>query len=360
VAAQVTDRARELRAVSSTASLRAALNADSFQLSEGAVSLHVGAVPMERHGLGSRRLTGISVQLADSADARILLIDEVESGLEPFRIRHLLGALGSRLKPANLLSQVFVTTHSPVVLRELTYEQLGVVRRKKNVTEVLTPDKTMQRILRANAEAFLAPSVLICEGATEVGFAREIYANAEQKVPLLISSVATADANGESNLIEYADAFVDLGFRVAVFCDYDTTLDLSSVSPSATIIRSDQGKCTEQQILHSLSRSGLAAAIQHGIDALGESAVFATLSNHGCPETLARSILIGTEITHDDLKQAQIAVSTEASKGKNKSGWFKSVAGGERLAAIAIDDSGLEPNSPAARIIAELDNWGAQ
>lgn len=360
VAKQVTDRARQLRAIPSTTTLHAALNSDLFQVSEGAVSLHAGAVPMERHGLGSRRLTGISVQLADSADAQILLVDEIESGLEPFRIRHLLRALETRLGPSNLLSQVFVTTHSPVVLRELTYKQLGVVRRKNNVTEVLTPGENMQRMLRANAEAFLAPKVLICEGATEVGFAREIYANAELRDPQLVSSVATADANGESNLIEYMAAFIDLGYLVAVFCDYDTDIDLASAQSAEALIRSDKGNCTEQQVLHSLSRLGLAAAIQHGINALGEISVFATLSNHGCSEEVARNVLLGSATTADSVFQVQTALGLESSKGKNQSSWFKTVTGGEQLAMIAAHDPDFEKRSPAARIISELENWATQ
>src|SRR3546814_4989268 len=54
------------------------------------------------------------------------LIDELEHGLEPHRIIRLLGSLGAKEAPPPL--QVFMTTHSPVALLELSGNQLFVVR----------------------------------------------------------------------------------------------------------------------------------------------------------------------------------------------------------------------------------------
>lgn len=364
IAAKVTHEARALRAVAATATLSAALNSDSLQLGEGSVSLHEGGIPMERHGLGSRRLTGIAVQLADSADARVLLVDELESGLEPYRIRHLLRSLNMRLETPGPLSQVFLTTHSPVVLRELVHSQLGVVRRLPEQTIVRTPPRSMQRMLRANAEAFVAPRVLVCEGATEAGFARGVYAHAETKDASIIAAVATADAGGESSLVEYAAAFNQLGYQVAIFCDHDTTLDLSGATldrsgapPNLTVVRCDNGKWTEQQVAESMGREALKAAINHGIDALGTESVTSTFNNHGCTPATLQAVLVGDEVNDDELEMARNALGRESGKGKNTTKWFKSISGGEDLAALLLNDPNYCTSSPAARIVSELEAW---
>lgn len=364
IATKVTHEARALRAVAATATLSAALNSDSLQVGEGSVSLHEGGIPMERHGLGSRRLTGIAVQLADSADARVLLVDEVEAGLEPYRIRHLLRSLHKRLETPGPLSQVFLTTHSPVVLRELTYSQLGVVRKSPEQTIIRTPTPTMQRMLRANAEAFLAPRVLVCEGATEAGFARGVYAHAERKDGSMMTAVATADAGGEKNLVDYAAAFNQLGYRVAIFCDYDTTLDLSSATldrsgaqSHPTIVRCDKGKWTEQQVAESLGLVALRAAIQHGIEALGVESVTSTFNNHGCTSATLQGVLSGDEVCDHELQTARNALGQEAGKGKNTGKWFKSVSGGEDLAGMLLGDSNDYTSTPAGRLVSELEAW---
>ncbi|MFE4229963.1 ATP-dependent endonuclease [Arthrobacter sp. NPDC056886] len=358
IADKVKVQARLLRGIRAEANLSAALNADSFQLGEGAVSLHSGEVPMERHGLGSRRLTGIAVQMANSEDARVLLVDEVESGLEPFRIRHLLRALELRTSDKSPLTQVFVTTHSPVVLRELKHSNLAVVRNEPHRTQAVVPGSAFQGALRKNAEAFLAPFVLICEGATEAGFARGVYAHAEGDNLRLITAVATADAGGEGNLVPYAAAFADLGYRTAVFCDNDTNTDLSALPPSTTLIRCDESKCTEQQIIESLSVDGLRRVLEHGMANSSHQAVTAAVAARGCPASVSGRILRGEAVSDAQLDDLRSALGSLAKK--EGATWFKSTSGGELFAEIALADSqAIRADSTAARIVRELLAWGA-
>lgn len=109
----------------------------------------------------------------------IILVDEAEYGLEPYRISRLLHKLGSR--DAEPLSQVFITTHSPYVLRELKATQLCVMRKSdagfpapSHAFLTLTGDDQEQATLRACAEAFFSKAVIVGEGSTEVGFIRGI------------------------------------------------------------------------------------------------------------------------------------------------------------------------------------------
>jgi hypothetical protein len=65
-----------------------------------------------------------------------------------------------------------MTTHSPVVLRELARKQLFVVRRGDQSHEIIPVVTGVQSTIRLYPDAFLAPSVLVCEGASEVGLIR--------------------------------------------------------------------------------------------------------------------------------------------------------------------------------------------
>ena len=113
-------------------------------------------------------MTGLQRAAAESAP--IALVDEVEYGLEPHRLMRLLDS-GSQGDAA--ASQAFLTT-LPVALRELSGEQLLVVRPRPAGHVVISAGSTdeIQSTLRTDPEAFLAKSVIVCEGASEVGFVR--------------------------------------------------------------------------------------------------------------------------------------------------------------------------------------------
>ncbi|MGO4252730.1 ATP-dependent endonuclease [Paenarthrobacter sp. TAF1] len=358
ITARIQAEARLLRGIAPTATLVAALNADSMQLKEGSVSLHSEGVPLERHGLGSRRLTGVGVQLSGAQNARVLLLDELEAGLEPFRIRHLLRALQTRVSDESFLTQVVVTTHSPVVLRELSHSNLNVVRTAPpGQTQATTPGPAFQGALRKNAESFLAPNVLICEGATEAGFARGVYAHAEESNPQLITAVATADAGGEASLVSHATAFAELGYRTAVFCDYDTKLDLSRLPSTTTLIRCDDSKCTEQQVIGALSQDGLRLVLEHGLANSTLQSVVDALVSRGCSSSIVEMIRERNPLRPGELTLARNALWQLAKKEGTK--WFKSTTGGEILAEIALRDrDAVRPNSDAEKIVSKLLVWG--
>ncbi|MCK1712958.1 ATP-binding protein [Bradyrhizobium sp. 143] len=91
------------------------------------------------------------------------LIDEIELGLEPHRIRGLLFKLKSSQQ------QVFATTHSAAVIRELdaTRDELWVCKRDSAGIVTLKSIGTVPGIqgpLRSNAESFLGNRIVACEG----------------------------------------------------------------------------------------------------------------------------------------------------------------------------------------------------
>jgi len=77
--------------------IKAMLDAHSVSFSGGTISLHdENGVPLRGLGTGSTRLLIAGLQREAAAQSSIILIDELEYGLEPHRIIRLLGSLGAK------------------------------------------------------------------------------------------------------------------------------------------------------------------------------------------------------------------------------------------------------------------------
>ena len=180
----------------SVGDVTAMLDTHSVSLSGGTISLHDGdGVPLRGLGLGSTRLLIAELQRRAADQTSIILVDEIEHGLEPHRINRLIASLGA--KEADPPLQVFMTTHSPVALRELSTSQLYVLRRMANRHEVqnIGSHNNMQSTVRACPEAFLASSVIVCEGASEIGLTRglDFYRVEKGQPSIMALGVALAD-----------------------------------------------------------------------------------------------------------------------------------------------------------------------
>ena len=109
------------------AKAKALLDSQSVSFGGGTISLHdESGIPLRSLGVGSTRLLVAGLQRKAAGQASIVLSDELEYGLEPHRIARFLGSLGAKEAASSL--QVFLTTHSPVALRELSGDQLFVLR----------------------------------------------------------------------------------------------------------------------------------------------------------------------------------------------------------------------------------------
>jgi putative ATP-dependent endonuclease of OLD family len=144
--------------------VRALLDAHSVSFTGGTISLHDDdGVPLRGLGVGSSRLLIAGLQRKAAAETAVILVDETEHGLEPHRIIRFVTSLGAKETAPPL--QVFMTTHSSVVLRELSGNQLYVVRRQDDSHSVqkVGADDDIQSTIRLHPDAFLAPSVLVGE-----------------------------------------------------------------------------------------------------------------------------------------------------------------------------------------------------
>jgi putative ATP-dependent endonuclease of the OLD family len=221
--AVVAETAREL-GIPVGEKVRAMLDAHSVSFSGGTISLHdADGIPLRGLGTGSARLLIAGLQRKAAARATIILLGELEYGLEPHRIIRLLSSLGAKERDPPL--QVFMTTHSPVALRELSGDQLFVVRPDASDVLPVGTAHDIQSTIRLYPDAFLSRSVIVCEGATEVGVVRGLdqhkTANGFESLAAKGTSLVDCGGGGPERALQRAAAFRSLGYRTAILRDDD-------------------------------------------------------------------------------------------------------------------------------------------
>lgn len=338
-------------------SYKSHLDSDAVNVRVGGLALHDGNMPLRQLGLGSKRMLTIGMQKEALQSPHITLFDEVEIGLEPHRIARLV----SHLK-TDSTGQYFLTTHSPTVLRELTVQDLHIVHCFDGAVKVIPANKTglsntIQGKLRAGAEAFLAPKVIVCEGATEIGFIRGLDEHwiGEDRPSMAYQGVWLYNANSGSNVREAAEAFRELHYQVAVVVDSD---DSDSFSDSNATALTDKNICVvmwkgelsiEERVFSDLPWDGvlegfhLASSLnpepQKVLDQVG--------SQYG--SGLDRDVETWT-----DSKKLRRALGS-AAKASN---WFKSVTKGRQWADTVVPHiSDLEVDSDLRAQLKKLRGW---
>lgn len=252
-------------------SYKAHLDTDAINVRMAGLTLHDGDMPLRRLGLGSKRMLTTGLQKQALQSPHVTLFDEVEVGLEPHRIARLLQHLSG-----DETGQYFLTTHSPVVLRELTVDDLHIVHCDHGRISVVAANKpgiadSVQGKIRSGAEAFLAPKIVVCEGATEVGFLRGLddhWVTTESRNSFSYQGVALFDANGASKIREIAENLKTLGYDVAVLVDSDAPAEFSDADAQAlrdagvTVVKWNDAFSIEERVFADLPWAAVLASFQ--------------------------------------------------------------------------------------------------
>lgn len=311
---------------------KALLDVQAVSFVGGSIAVHDGnGVPLSGLGVGSTRMLITALQREVASKTGIILLDELEHGLEPHRIIRLISLLGAKEKEP--IQQVFVTTHSPVALKEFSGDQLFIVRKTAAglaVKKVGVADD-MQGTIRKFPEAFLAPSVLVCEGASEVGFVRGFsrYFTERGKPGVEAHGVALVDGGGSSPvaLIERADVFRRLGYRAAIFMDSDVAVDVTVeaafVTAGGAVIRWQDSLALEDALFQGLPDDAVEALINRAIELHDEGMVDANItSKSGGRVKLAQ---VQAEKTAGAYSSDTRTLLGQSARKKNAMGWFKAV-----------------------------------
>lgn len=325
------------------------------------VGLFDGNTPLNQKGTGSQRLLSMGLNIQTSSGNALLLIDEVESGLEPYRLRSLLNEF--RITHATA-GQVIMTTHSPIAVAECTIGELLVVQSKNGKTEVFQlkshdPDTnaTIQAQIRKNAEAFLCKRLIVCEGKTEIGFVRALdtYLAKTKNYRMAFKGVGTADGGGDT-IFTCVDVLRSCGYEVCLLMDTDLPKDdekKAALRQAGTAVFDwDKPNAIEEQIFFDVPTNVATqilniAVCEHGVDS-----VKARLSTGNIPfEVEDDEIRLSAMKPEDQKKIGEIAK-------RKKVEWYKRIDLGEILGNVVFDNwEHISAETKLKSVVEEVLKW---
>ena len=337
--------------------MKAMLDHKDIAISENKVSIHEDGIPFRLKGKGSKRLLSLAIQLALTQPSGIILIDEIEQGLEPDRVQHLVNVL-SKYED----KQIIITTHSSNVIVEIPCTSLFIMRKGSyNLQHV---EGEMQGCIRKNPEAFFARKIIVCEGATEIGFCRSIneYRISHNKTSASCMGIRFADGAG-NEMINYVLGFKDLSYPTALFCDSDC-VNINNRKQEfrdleINVIDSEDNCSMEQQVFKDVPWNVVKALIKIAIEKVidDDGKTYEEAEKKIFDATNAQLDCRMAQMTNwyqnesDDLRTALGL----AAKNKN---WYKKQTYGERMGrCILTSYSDLAESCRLKFIIDSISNW---
>lgn len=328
---QVKARAREL-GIRPAQEAQVLLDAFGIPGWNASLALHDHeGVPLRRLGTGSSRLLVAGLFHSRLSAAGIALVDEAEFGLEPHRIARFLRLLGAGSDQG---PQVFLTTHSPVVVRELRAQELAIahfepdlaIHEITNVADTETGLDT-QALVRRNAESFLAAAVIVAEGPTEIGLVRglDYFWISQGQNPLALEGIAISDGGGIPQAASRAAAFAKLGYRTLLLMDNDrplTPAERTHVDQAgASTVDWGAGQATEDALFNGLAWPDVQRLLTIAAEIWGDTHV-----DQGLRSNSNGALGLDECRTTDELgRRALLAVTSK------QQGWFKRIDLGERV-----------------------------
>jgi putative ATP-dependent endonuclease of the OLD family len=282
--------------------------------------------------------------------------------LEPHRLIRFIGSIGAKAAKPPL--QAFVTTHSPVALRELSGDQLFVLRQTgdKHTAKLVGSDDAVQGTIRKFAEAFLAPSVIICEGASEVGLVRgiDLHRVSEGSTSIGACGVALVDCGGggPDKPFERAAAFHALGYRVAVIRDDDKpptpAVEAAFLAFGGAVTKWEAGRALEQELFLSLADADAMLLLNKAIELHEADLVDQHIKSASNGAISLNDIQTSALI--DGVSDQQRQTLGVAAKSKSAA-WFKSVSSMEAVSQAVIGP-GLANATPELRQkVSDIFTW---
>lgn len=337
------------------------LDSRELSIKDGRISLHENSVPFRLKGKGSKRLASIAIQSAIVHIGGIMLIDEVEQGQEPDRIKQAVRSLKE-----HHAGQIFITTHSRDAICELGSEPLLLLLKNDSTNEIIdkplkTTNEDLQKTIRACPEAFFAKKVIVCEGATEVGICRALdkWRRSKAKPPMSFLNCAYIDGTGNT-LIQRVNEINGVGLKTALFCDSDDSRVNEQKSNweknGVLVFDCDDNLFLEAQIFQDLPWNEILKLADYVIDSHNKntddfkaSLKAKCVNGSAFPENWRDS---DTPEMRKALEKASIVDSD-----KNKP-WFKTVHHGEALGDIIFNCfDEMSASTHLKRVLTDLSDW---
>ena len=369
--ADVTARAEELGKLFSVPvkdKYAAELDIQGALITSGGVALHDGKLALRTLGTGSSRLI-VSALQHSAGGSQVALVDELEHGLEPHRIARLLKYLISPPTQEGELAatspQVFMTSHSPVVIRELRANNIFAVRSIGGVTSVQSIEEsatdvgTAQRHLRSTPEAFLARRVLIGEGKTEYGLLRGLDScwSTSKFNSFAYQGVVATDGGGIPKALALAKHLLMLGFDVGCVLDSDqppSGADIDEIQKLGGKVFIWPDSCsTEQRMFCDLPWATVQKLVAYAVECDGEDRILHTINT---AMKNGQQNLTSTVITLQQESDALRTILGDAAKTDRKC-WFHDIERAEHVANLVFHSLAEVNKKPFASILADVRKW---
>jgi putative ATP-dependent endonuclease of the OLD family len=289
------------------------------------VCLHDDNIPLRLKGKGTKRLISMAIQRILVQCGGIVLVDEIEQGLEPDRVKHLVRSFKNENE-----GQIFITTHSSEIITELEVDDLMIVNNNNGDISVSTPDEKFQNIIRACPEAGYAKKVIVCEGKTEIGICRalDLYRKSNGMEYMSTKGVVYTDGTG-NNFTSRAQQLGELGIKVCVLCDSDVdTLNPSKnelIKSGIKIFDCDDSNAIEQQVSQDLPLEGIKELLTYALEkqSMSEIALRDSISSK-------YTGTLPVDYKNTDTSEIRKAIGVASKAGE----WFKRIDYGEFLGEI--------------------------
>jgi len=323
------------------------LDFKDISIKDNKVCLHDANIPFRLKGKGSKRLISIAIQSIIADLGGIVLIDEVEQGLEPDRVKHLVRTF-EKLNSG----QVFITTHSQNVIEELDSERLLLLSNKNGECIGRECPVQFQDIVRACPEAMFAKKVIVCEGKTELGICRAMNDDRIKNEYDSFSELGVVSVLGEgNNFSSRAMKLHNLGINVCVFCDSDVDSTLNPSKQELTdngikIFDCENGNSIEQQFCNELPWSEINKIVRYSIHEYGLQSVVQSIENNVSGK-------LNKNWVEEDTQEIRDAIG-KAAKTKD---WFKRIDHGEFLGKLYFRNEKILENTKLYGQLTDIHNW---
>lgn len=329
-------------------------------MQNGSYSTTVGMfddnVPFAQRGLGSKRLLSIGMNVDARDDGTLVLVDEVETGLEPYRISSLINQFRSQFKDKG---QLIITTHSRSVVCECGVSELSVINNDAGELKLHRLDKfeqikgDIQGIIRGEPDAFLCKRIIVCEGKTEIGLLRsldeKLYADTGTRFAHY--GVGTALGGGGNKFFSLACLLKTCGYDCCILMDSDVECEEAEKERveelGVRVFSWEKGNSIEEQIFQDSSISCVEQLIAYAVEIKGIQSVEAHLNNEFKDETKEYRVedeaivLCGNdkgEVSIDVLRRIGKVAKGKINKKNNKieGAWFKRIDRGQDVGNIVF------------------------
>lgn len=301
---------------------------------------HEVSLPLANWGAGTRRMVALEIASTAEKEASIMLVDEIERGLEPYRLRKLVSIISDEE------CQAFITTHSPIVIACSENAQLWYMDGIGNVG-ALPRDKIAAQ-QRRDPETFLAKVAVIVEGPTEVGFLQFLLEKSFDATPL-DHGVRVCDGQGNHATLDLLESLSASGLQFVGLADNEGTYPGRWQALKRKLgdrLHQWQEGCTEQQVIAEIADDKLPELLKDAEGRHDGDRLRTIADRLGIRDKDFASIKQALADQGKTLRQLIIEAAIGSKEGapagdektwkKHSQHWFKSEEGGRELAQSMV------------------------